>query len=498
MAEHRKEDLSCWEDFVEAVKGLQAQTPALRAKHPYVRIPDLLFRGQREANWTLETTLERYKPSSLTLGHYYTSIWAALPQIEAHTQQRWEIELPNTYRDKTRDSDAGFYFKAQFPGYDYMCYLRHHGFPSPLLDWTRSPYIAAFFAFRKEGAPNGRVAIYVYRETDAGSKAGMLGAPGIEVRGPYVRTHRRHFLQQCQYTVCMQYKGLAPAGEWHYASHEAVFAVQPTGLQLAGQDQLWKFTLPRSERERVLTYLDEHNLNAYSLFGSEEALMEMMARRELLTRSAAGTAPSSTPPADEIAPEVMAVIREAVKRQRPYADHFGFGVDRPTAEVGVAQELSDALVAAGQPPLATNIVSRGHDDPPDCEGVSADGERIAIEVTELVDPNAIIAAKEGRRFDWAEWTREKLMKEIQRRLDGKDSKELLGGPYASYVVIIYTDEPLLNAERVRSLLGETRFRPLTQVSRAFLLLSYDPKTETCPVIELHLSGPWAHPMSTPA
>jgi len=32
----------------------------------------------------------------------------------------------------------------------------------------------------------------------------------------------------------------------------------------------------------VLAYLDEHNLNAYSLFGSEEALMEMVAARELL------------------------------------------------------------------------------------------------------------------------------------------------------------------------------------------------------------------------
>jgi len=32
-----------------------------------------------------------------------------------------------------------------------MTRLRHHGFPSPLLDWPQSPYIAAFFAFNKKG-----------------------------------------------------------------------------------------------------------------------------------------------------------------------------------------------------------------------------------------------------------------------------------------------------------------------------------------------------------
>ena len=60
-----------------------------------------------------------------------------------------------------------------------------------------------------------------------------------------------------------------------------------TGLAYFGllsaeeQDYLWRITLPHAERENVLRRLDKFNLNAYSLLGSEEALMEVMAAREL-------------------------------------------------------------------------------------------------------------------------------------------------------------------------------------------------------------------------
>ena len=50
------------------------------------------------------------------------------------------------------------------------------------------------------------------------------------------------------------------------------------------QDVLVKYLIPVSERDKVLEKLDLMNVNAYSLFGSEEALMDTLAYREIEKR----------------------------------------------------------------------------------------------------------------------------------------------------------------------------------------------------------------------
>jgi FRG domain-containing protein len=254
-------DLETWEDFETTLAQLRIKYPAPDSHTP------MLFRGQSDERWKLETTLRRRSSRQVTWKDYAYLVRATMPAVQSLTGKDWPEPSHEVLFNWGNDYDQG---RGPPPGYDYYVYLRHHGFPSPLLDWSRSVYVAAFFAFRN--AAKGRVAIYAYLDNIGRGKVGGSDRPVILHLGPYVNSHPRHVLQQCEYTLCSRWD----ADHWVYASHHDVFEFGERD-----QDLLWKFSLPASERLKVLRRLDESNLNAYSLFPTEDALLETVALREI-------------------------------------------------------------------------------------------------------------------------------------------------------------------------------------------------------------------------
>ena len=189
--------------------------------------------------------------------------------------------------------------------------------------------------------------------------------------------------------------------------------------------------------------------------------------------------------------EVNEGIRAAMRRARGYADCFGWATNRDLEEQGVLTSLAESLEMSGRL-FFSSISMRGRSqDPPDLEAKDHAGQRIAFEVTELVDGKAIEAFKSGRVYDYAGWNQEKFLSTLGSLLIAKDScfPNLKGTPYpGGYVVVVFTDEPALPRLTVESLLLEHSFSNLPHIDRAFLLLSYDPAIEQCPVFELKTDG----------
>ena len=268
------EHLRSWEDFEDRISEL-SRFRIKQQESTRLYVSDVLFRGQSNSQWGLLTTLERYSGLDCALYDYYRKIFAAKPIVESFTGKKWQILTPPEYEKWLEGYDPlGI---SGFEAYDYMAYLRHHGFPSPLLDWTRSPYVAAYFAFRDVLSTADSVAIFAYIE-DVGQGKGVCCSEGcIRGLGPYVTTHKRHFLQHCEYTICSRLEDSRAL----YTPHESLFCKGADD-----QDFLRKFILPASERTKILKRLDLQNVHAYSLFESEESLMETIALREFRLRGA--------------------------------------------------------------------------------------------------------------------------------------------------------------------------------------------------------------------
>jgi hypothetical protein len=262
--------LSCWEEFEDSVARLDEEHAARRGTGTY--ISNLLFRGQSDSQWPLATTLDRFcAPAEVSLIQYYRIIFQAKPRIEAFTGRQWPVLDVANYAEWLKTFTPGS--EDEVKSTEYLAYLRHHGFPSPLLDWTQSPYIAAFFALRHPVKCATYFSIFTYLEWATGHKSGAAGQPEIRGLGPRARVHSRHFFQQSEYTVCMveRQDGI------FYARHQDVFS-----RNTDDQDLLWKFNVPTSERHKILRKLIRMNVNAFSLFGSEESLLEDIATADIL------------------------------------------------------------------------------------------------------------------------------------------------------------------------------------------------------------------------
>ena len=219
----------------------------------------VLFRGQSDANWRLKSTLERCMRATRALSEYYELMRMVRDRFAS---RRWDL-----------DESLMLTPPLSLKGVPFMVYLRQNGFPSPLLDWTSSPYIAAFFAFRnvqRESTRPKHVSIFTFQEfPDENVSFNEVDEPWVQHIGWSILTDKKHYLQQCQYTICLHRE----RDDWLFDSYDRLCDDHSS----EGVFQQYDISFSEEEQQNVLRDLRRRRITAFDLFESEEGRMKSLA-----------------------------------------------------------------------------------------------------------------------------------------------------------------------------------------------------------------------------
>lgn len=192
-----------------------------------------VFRGQADADWSLESSLTRaVRLNYAELANTTSIVNEHLAIFKENLRGRCSLDLLTA-------SDDTLWSIGQ-----------HFGLYTPLIDWTRSPYVGLFFSLFGE-CKSGRRSLWALLESDVVEWGASEKSSQIRLLSPLTHDNARLVSQRGLFVY-------APVG----VSIEAVVQTAPDSDCVS----MYKIEYPDDIRNDVLAALNNMNINHASLF----------------------------------------------------------------------------------------------------------------------------------------------------------------------------------------------------------------------------------------